>query len=523
MQQPRLQLPRGRATLRVACKVTRRQGAPAKPSQAGPGPLQIDLEKVYSDGSVLPARQVGPIRVASIPGKGRGLVALCTLQPGDLLLVCQPLGPLGRGPEGIEPRPDDLLAVLQREGVLSEGDRRRLALLSDGSPASQRQEVRLEELDPSSAATHTPPVALQAKGFGAKPSKPTASQPADSSSRELGADWLRQVVSLNAWGTATGELGVCGSRGEASHSFIGLWPEVGLLNHSCAPNTALMLVGDRLLLRAAANIPSGGELLTSYLDAQGRLPLSERRAVLQTCYGFTCACPRCKEEEDAPAEVQAALGSMWQQVARGGVEQQLGSLLTALSAALEAGEAAKASQAAEQLQQLVATLSCLTAGLEQAMEAAGLQQQARRWLRASAYTFYKGVAMAQDAIQEWRRKSGAGGLMHPDPSLPAELLALVTVFAPLSDSHLYLSLDWLAREGEASGKEAARTAEAARECLSSHIARYGRVNNARLTHIMTERGKVRHSLGVIDTPTPWAAAPAPTGSSSSHPVQLLAT
>jgi len=45
----------------------------------------------------------------------------------------------------------------------------------------------------------------------------------------------------------------------------GVWPEFSLLNHSCVPNTQPVLIGDRLLLRAASNIPEGGELTTSYL------------------------------------------------------------------------------------------------------------------------------------------------------------------------------------------------------------------------------------------------------------------
>ena len=32
--------------------------------------------------------------------------------------------------------------------------------------------------------------------------------------------------------------------------FIGLWPEVPLLAHSCVPNTAMAVVGDRLLVHA---------------------------------------------------------------------------------------------------------------------------------------------------------------------------------------------------------------------------------------------------------------------------------
>lgn len=50
----------------------------------------------------------------------------------------------------------------------------------------------------------------------------------------------------------------------------GVWPEISLVNHSCVPNTQPVLIGDRLLLRAASDIPEGGELTISYLGAEVR-------------------------------------------------------------------------------------------------------------------------------------------------------------------------------------------------------------------------------------------------------------
>ena len=39
-------------------------------------------------------------------------------------------------------------------------------------------------------------------------------------------------------------------RQQMPSGFIGLWPEVPLLAHSCIPNTAMTVVGDRLLVHA---------------------------------------------------------------------------------------------------------------------------------------------------------------------------------------------------------------------------------------------------------------------------------
>lgn len=56
-------------------------------------------------------------------GKGRGLVAQGGIIPGDLLLVSQPVGQVVCGPEGMDLRPEQLVAHLQAEGALSNADR----------------------------------------------------------------------------------------------------------------------------------------------------------------------------------------------------------------------------------------------------------------------------------------------------------------------------------------------------------------------------------------------------------------
>jgi hypothetical protein len=116
------------------------------------------------------------------------------------------------------------------------------------------------------------------------------------------------------------------------HVPAGLWPEFAMLNHSCVPNTIPVLIGDRLVVRAAVHIPEGGEVrllwqfqdpwtstvgwsmvkellaispptlsypchlqaFTSYLGTQGGTPVSERTRALQATYGFHCNCARCK-------------------------------------------------------------------------------------------------------------------------------------------------------------------------------------------------------------------------------------
>jgi hypothetical protein len=113
-----------------------------------------------------------------------------------------------------------------------------------------------------------------------------------------------------------------------------------MLNHSCVPNTIPVLIGDRLVVRAATHIPEGGEVsragrqtakvlwvasdfkqllgkmlpaaraqhcyvpfpqaFTSYLGTQGGQPVSERTRALQASYGFRCNCARCKVSARQP-------------------------------------------------------------------------------------------------------------------------------------------------------------------------------------------------------------------------------
>ena len=74
----------------------------------------------------------------------------------------------------------------------------------------------------------------------------------------------------------------------------GLWPELGLLNHSCAPNAFVVVISNRAVVRAATAIPAGGEVTVTYLGKQGAQPRTARRDMLQRLYGFECNCVRCQ-------------------------------------------------------------------------------------------------------------------------------------------------------------------------------------------------------------------------------------
>ncbi|KAL6720726.1 hypothetical protein ACLMJK_002651 [Lecanora helva] len=68
-------------------------------------------------------------------------------------------------------------------------------------------------------------------------------------------------------------------------------PLSSLLNHSCAPNTAVIYSGPTLTLRSLAPIPQDSELTISYIDTTN--PTPTRQSELQSRYFFTCVCPSC--------------------------------------------------------------------------------------------------------------------------------------------------------------------------------------------------------------------------------------
>ena len=70
-----------------------------------------------------------------------------------------------------------------------------------------------------------------------------------------------------------------------------LSPHSALLNHSCAPNTAIMFSRSTLTLRSLAAIPAKSELSISYIDVTN--PSSIRQSELRSRYFFDCSCSSC--------------------------------------------------------------------------------------------------------------------------------------------------------------------------------------------------------------------------------------
>ncbi|KAF8063037.1 trappc6b [Scenedesmus sp. PABB004] len=408
---------RSRPGCSLAAGAARPRRAVAAAARGGGSSIEVNLQRLASDAGWLPPRACGPVEIRQLPGRGRGLVATADVAPGQLLFVSEPLGAVRRGALGEQLRPTDLLAHWREQAApLSAADRAKLSLLHrPGGPPPPAATLR----DLSAAKAAAKARKAGARGFGAAAvAGPTA--PDD--------DALAAVVATNAYADdrTDGALTVC--RGEAQASTVGVWPEYSLVNHGCAPNTAApVLVGDRLLLRAAVAVPAGSELVTSYLGPAGGLPRAARQALLRAGYGFDCSCTRCRAEAAAPAEVAATLDAMHEWV---GGQPDPAALLELMA---DGGEAARRTVA-----ETAAAAAELLARLDAQLEESVAEPVLRCWLRAGAFATAALAARAGEYARGER-----------DPGAASRLAELVRVFAPASEEHLLLLSDGAVRAAEA--------------------------------------------------------------------------
>ncbi|KAL1603609.1 hypothetical protein SLS60_005197 [Paraconiothyrium brasiliense] len=89
------------------------------------------------------------------------------------------------------------------------------------------------------------------------------------------------------------------------------------LNHSCDPNTFIVMDGPQMQLRALKDIKEDEELLISYVDPT--MPYARRQTELQERWFFECRCTKCRQgptlQEDEWAIKPGALTHQYQKIA----------------------------------------------------------------------------------------------------------------------------------------------------------------------------------------------------------------
>ena len=216
------------------------------------------------------ADYVGPVAVARVPGKGRGVVVTKDVKAGDLLCVSSPLAvaPLRAGAEMA------LVQGLVAAAARAPADMKLVAALPASSDASA-----------DDASAPLPDLAL----FRRHLSRGDESFPDPAPSQETFARHCAAVVKTAAVRNA-------GS--------VGVYALPAFINHGCAPNACKVVIGHTVFLRAARDMREGEEVLMKYFEVTA--PEPERAAQAKRFGIEKCACRRCETEREGEAEAAAA-------------------------------------------------------------------------------------------------------------------------------------------------------------------------------------------------------------------------
>ncbi|KAI8465649.1 MAG: hypothetical protein J3K34DRAFT_82288 [Monoraphidium minutum] len=525
-------MPGGLAPLAAArCRrAATRRGAPAAAAGRSGGvkartpgaPIQeLDLRKLYTDPTFVPNRLIGPVEVVVPAGKTRRVVAKREVPLGALLFVSEPVGSVARSDPGRALMPPDLLAHLSGQ-AMSDADRYKLAVLYDGTPASQQRPTSFKDFEAASAASKASKAKAATKGFGgggggggSGGGSGGQQQQQQRVSVEITADRLDSIVTYNAWGSEISDIGAAPARGEKLSSFIGIWPEFSLLNHSCIPNTSATLIGDRLVVRAASTIPKGGQITTSYLDAKGGVPLAERRRALQVAYGFRCGCARCKLEEQLPEELRQLLEALNAAAMPGG------GLFDGLVEAADTGDAAKLRA---MLDAASAEHARLTAALDAAALPAGTLDRAAatagaaNFLMALQRTKMAAAAAAEAAAADGGSGDASGGdaAIIVEPTDLLDLVEVLRVYQPGGAPVLATAADALSYAASKYGPGSEQAKGALKLFLKMLMIKFGEVSERPVLERLVEAvTKSSARLAALGLDSGFAlAAPGPAGGAS---------
>ena len=215
------------------------------------------------------ADYVGPVAVARVPGKGRGVVVTKDVKAGDLLCVSSPLAvaPLRAGAE---------MALVQ--GLVA-------AAARAGGHEARRGSARLERR-------------VGGRRLRA-PSRPRAvpQAPRGATSRSRTPRRRRRPSPGTAPRWSRRRRSETPARWACTRS-------PAFINHGCAPNACKVVIGHTVFLRAARDMREGEEVLMKYFEVTA--PEPERAAQAKRFGIEKCACRRCETEREGEAEARAA-------------------------------------------------------------------------------------------------------------------------------------------------------------------------------------------------------------------------
>jgi hypothetical protein len=425
-------------------------------------------------------RFIGPVKVVSLEGKGRGLIASSDLMPGDLILVVPPLAFL-KGLDGQRPDAELLIDSILENG-LHKSPWLRDSLLYDGSEASliatPDLSLPLKAAEATTSANETTKVKKlltskkKSAGFGAKVKAAVEGKKASETSDLPGgvdratAKRIATCVSLNCFGDDHDDRVISALRQVPVTSHVGLWPEMCFLNHSCAPNAINYCYGDEIVIRAAQEISAGQEITISYLGRPQLDSCQTRIDKLEEDYGFTCECERCTSELIYGEKIGSAFDSLYEEVA-----EDLAPLFLKVREIKEI----------DKIEFITRRLRTKISSFLSAMQRAMLSPQVRLFFIASLYDAFEMQIEGEQLLMDLKKdpESSEEGREIIDQAMNYVLKAIQEV-SPGSDLHVILAARLLARVEAAEGV-GSRKAELTRELAGAAIkARYGRVEDKAL-------------------------------------------
>ncbi|KAG1663734.1 hypothetical protein FOA52_006103 [Chlamydomonas sp. UWO 241] len=461
--------------------------------QPSPSPPETDaqaaLRALYTTSGALSPRSVDErVQFRPVRGRGRGLVATADVPAGTLLVCSVPLAVVWCD-EGDTPENEELADHMMSKVKLTPPQQGLLSWMHNGRQSGGPPN-----------GTH----ALMEAAFSAALLPGTKSGLAG-----IEKQALYDIVNTNCMGEEFQDIASCALRGEGPLGHIGVWPEVAMVNHSCAPNATCLTLGDRLLVRASEDIPLGTEVTLNWVGALITAPLQQRRSELQDKYKFKCECRRCKVEAGlVGTPVEAALNA-----AHGACE----GLTERLEGAIKENDRGALLKAS-------AELDSLRESFEGAVREAKVTSKVKAWLQASAYDLYDLTSLAADEgayadVPIGKAKGGkaAGGRGFGGPGrgfgapgrgggrgqqqqaeveeveevLDTERLAwCVRILSSVTrgaDAHVYLSAELMMRTINRFGEGHQEAGAAIAVCKDSYRARYGPISDALFEELASAR------------------------------------
>lgn len=242
----------------------------------------LSIEEVLSaTGAVADIEFIGPVMMANIPGKGRGLKATRHLQAGECVMVNRALVSVS-----VDENKEGIFIQTEGNSITTSSHARAAQRLSRACASDVALTRRLQLLQGAGAdSPRLVPVQrlLQNLDLGCVPPLLPASIQFIGVGAGIDVVSAQRILNLNCHGNAQGASSILRNGSRVKDLLSGLkdslsdglrachtalYPAVSLLNHDDNPNTIMIPVGsgaaDIVAIVAAQDIPDGEELCTSY-------------------------------------------------------------------------------------------------------------------------------------------------------------------------------------------------------------------------------------------------------------------